>query len=497
MFTNRFFYLLSVVFLIVTACAPQVPATSEPTSAPAATPAQIEPVTLRLAVADAEGRPSEPYVLAFIEQVETLSAGNITIEATWDAGADTTPVFEQGVVKVVTEGQYDLGLAGSRAWDSIGVTSFQALQAPFLITDDALSEAVAASDIGTHMLESLSLAGAKGLALWPEDLRHPFSVVPDKPIFSPKDFEGSTVRVVPSEVSHLLIETLGGSPIFDDGYQAAESGLRQGFSLTGLPIATGNVVFFPKFQVLFANGTAFEKLSETQRTVLREAATATQEKAIAEHPSEVEAGAAWCADGGTVVMASDEQIAAFEAAVQPVFEEIQQTPFNAEMIAAIRELKAKTDPAPGAEACQPDVAQPSAVSSAENQVWSTGLPPNGTWQAERTIDDFVPTGMLVSVAESEYAGVYTITFKDGKYTLIFEGLRGQRGRCEADYELVEEDVMRLTYDQNVCDLPPEDIQWRTDEEGLHLHLVASNGGPPEVEWTPFYEATPWQKVANP
>jgi TRAP-type C4-dicarboxylate transport system substrate-binding protein/Tol biopolymer transport system component len=321
----------------------------------AGVPSQNESsITLQLAVADAPGRPSEPYVTEFIEQVKTLSDGDITIEPTWQAGSDTTPVFEQGVVKVVKEGQYDLGLAGSRAWDSLGITSFQALQAPFLITDDALAEAVAASEIGTRMLAGLSSANVIGLALWPEDLRHPFSVIPGKSILSPEDFKGATVKVVPSEVSHLLIKAFGGNPMFgDEGYQAAESGLRQGFSLMGTPTATGNVIFFPKFQVLFANGPAFEKLSEAQQNVLREAASATQKKAVAEHPSEVDAGTAWCAGGGSIVMASDEQIAAFEAAAKPVFDKIEQDPLNAELIAAIRDLKANTEPFPGAEACGP------------------------------------------------------------------------------------------------------------------------------------------------
>ena len=223
-----------------------------------------------------------------------------------------------------------------------------------MITDDALAEAVAATEIGSRMLEGLSSANVIGLALWPEDLRHPFSVVSDKPILSPKDLEGATVRVVPSEVSHKLIEILGGSPMFgNEGYQAAESGLRQGFSLTGTPTATGNVIFFPKFQVLFVNSAAFEKLSEAQKNILREAASATQKKAIAEHPSEVDAATAWCADGGSIVMASDEQIAAFEAAAKPVFDKIEEDQLNAELIQVIRELKANTEPAPGAEACGP------------------------------------------------------------------------------------------------------------------------------------------------
>jgi TRAP-type C4-dicarboxylate transport system substrate-binding protein len=221
-----------------------------------------------------------------------------------------------------------------------------------LITDDALAEAVASSDIAKQMLNGLSSANVIGLALWPEDLRHPFSVIPGKSILSPEDFKGATVKVVPSEVSHLLIKAFGGNPMFgDEGYQAAESGLRQGFSLMGTPTATGNVIFFPKFQVLFANGPAFEKLSEAQQNVLREAASATQKKAVAEHPSEVDAGIAWCADGGTIVMASQEQVAAFEAAAKPVFDKIEQDPLNAKFIAEIHELKTKTPAKPGAKAC--------------------------------------------------------------------------------------------------------------------------------------------------
>lgn len=319
----------------------------------AGVPAQNEPaITLQLAIADQGGRPSEPYVLEFIAQVMTLSNGFITIEPIWEAGNETKAGGEVGVVQLVKEGQVDLGLAASRAFDIEGITSFQALQAPFLITNDALSKAVSTSDIASQMLESLSSTEVVGLTIWPEDLRHPFSTNPDKPILAPEDFAGLNIRAIPSGLTYTLIETLGATPMLgDDGYQGAESGLRQGASLSGNPTATGNVTFFAKYQVLFVNGSAFEKLSEEQRSILHEAAKATQEKAIAEHSSDVEAASAWCADGGTVVMASAEQLASFETAAQPVFDQIEQNPLNAKLIVAIRELKANTEPSPGAEAC--------------------------------------------------------------------------------------------------------------------------------------------------
>ena len=489
--------LILIFILLFTACAPQVAATPIASSAPAATQIKAEPITLHLAVSDAQGRPSEPYVHAFIEQVKSLSDGNITIEPTWDAGAEITPFFEQGVVKIVKEGQYELGLAGSRAWDGMDVTSFQALQAPFLITDDALSEAVASSEIGIQMLDALSSAGMTGLALWPEDLRHPFSMNPDKPILSPDDLKGLTVRSIPSEVSYLLITTLGGSPMYGDDYQAAESGLRQGASLSGTPTATGNVIFFPKFLVLFANGAALEKLSEGQRSILREAAVATQKKAIAEHPTEVDAAAAWCADGGTVVMASTEQIAAFEAAAKPVFDKIEQDPLNAELIAAIRELKAKTTPAPGAQACESEISQSNPAATAENMVWSTGVPPNGKWTVNLTMNDVIAKGVRASEADG-WSGLFFFEFQDGKGLFRAEYLSGFIAACPFTYEAVE-DFFRNTYidlgqPNYECGPQIDDLQWRLDEEGqLHLHVIDIKAVP-FLETKANFEAKPWQKV---
>ncbi len=257
----------------------------------------LNAITLRLAVADQGGSPSEPYVFEFIEQVQVLSGGDITIEPIWEAAGNWStgdPIdgrYEVGVIQFVREGKFELGLTGSRAFDVHSITSFQALQAP-------------------------------------------------------------------SDVTYALIETLGGNArLTDSDYQAAESGLRQGASLTGTPTATGNVTFFAKYRVLIANGPAFANLSEDQRTILREAAAATQQKAITEYLSEADAARAWCADGGSIVLASAEQVAAFEVAAQPVFDMIAQDPFNAELIAAIRELKANTEPSPGAQACGPAVAQ--------------------------------------------------------------------------------------------------------------------------------------------
>jgi TRAP-type C4-dicarboxylate transport system substrate-binding protein len=495
MFTNRVFRLwMLAAFILLTACAPQVAATPNPTAAPVAiaapATAQVpdKPITLHLAVSDSQGRASEPYVLEFVDQVNTLSKGNITVIPVWDAGADTTPPIEQGVIKLVKDGQDELGLAGSRAWDTAGAKSFQALQAPFLITDDALAEAVAASEIGTRMLEGLSSVGITGLGLWPEELRHPISMVPDKPILSPGDLKGLAVRTPPSAVGYMLIKALGGNPFFDNQTQdfpATESGLLNASFLPRPPTVTGNVTFFPKFQVLFANEAAFEKLSEGQRSILREAAAAAQKKAIAEHPKEVDAAKTFCASGEKIVMASVEQVTSFEAAAKPVFDEIEKDPFNAEQIANIQKLKTNTNPAPGAAACQP---------VASSEVWSTGLPPNGAWRVELTAEDVLRMGVPKS-GVNDWVGAFTWTFQDGNAQLDYKG-PGGAFVCQANMAFVD-DVAKLTYYRgDACPNEVDDIQWRLDPDGLHLHLVAIQNSN-FINNKAMYEAKPWQKVENP
>jgi hypothetical protein len=243
---------------------------------------------------------------------------------------------------------------------------------------------------------------------------------------------------------------------------------------------TGNVVFFPKFQVLFAHGETFETLTEAQSTILQNAALATQQKAIAERPDEAVVASAWCENGGSIVMASDEQVAAFEAAAQPVFAQIEQDPFNAEMIAAIRELKGKTQPSAGAAACGPKA-----------ETWSEGPLPDGTWTVELSVEDLVGMGVPQSDAAG-WAGVGTFTFQGGKGVYQQEG--ENEYECEGTYEVVE-DFVRFTYptDQGVCSGIVEDLQWRLEENGLHFQLLAAHNTSFREDKA-FWEAKPWQKV---
>ena len=310
-----------------------------PVAAQSAEPTGPAALTLSLAIANGQGEPSQPAIDAFIEQVSELSDGTLAIEPFYDAGNATEEGFEQGVALLVERGEVDLGLNASRAWDLAGVTSLQALQAPFLITDGDLAAAVATSDIAERALAGMADQGVVGLTLWPEDLRHPFAFDAQKPYLGPDDFAGATILVQPSALSRSLITTLGGT-LYVDGdreadaaaglLQGAESGLLQGHTLPGRPTATGDVTFYPKFQVISANSARFDALTAEQQDVLRAAAAETQRLTIAASTSEADAAAAWCANGGTIALAGEARgIAAFEAAAAPLYAS-QQDPLTAE-----------------------------------------------------------------------------------------------------------------------------------------------------------------------
>ena len=106
-------------------------------------------------------------------------------------------------------------------------------------------------------------------------------------------------------------------------------------------------------------------------------------------------------------------------------------------------------------------------------------------------DDSVGLGVLKSKA-ADWAGTYTWTFQDGKAILDFQGPLGTFS-CQADLASVG-NVVKFTYTSGSdCENEVDDVQWRLDEDGLHLQLMAIKNAP-FVENKAVYEAKRWQKV---
>jgi TRAP-type transport system periplasmic protein len=315
------------------------------------------PVVLRMASIPSSSSDAVP-VAAFVHRVRTLSGGSIQIKVInqWDLYA---PGAEAQVVRAVTGGQVDLGWAGSRVFDTIGVPGFRALSAPMLINSYPLEAAVLKSALPARMLAGLSKVHVTGLAVLGDTLRHPVAV--RRPLLAPADWRGLSIGTYRSGVQEQAIRVLGASPVVAFGpYRIHDlaTGQIQGFEFDvqryghDVPVAsarytTVNVALWPQFDVLFANPARLASLTSQQRDWLQQAADDAAKASVAlvagQNGSYVKKA---CALGARLATATPADLAALRAAFAPIYQALDRDPQTSAFIAQIQQLKRTTPPGP-------------------------------------------------------------------------------------------------------------------------------------------------------
>jgi len=307
----------------------------------------LPPVTLTLGTPEypPNSPPLTQDITHFARQVRQLSGDQMGIRILWHVAQEATDV-EPVTVSLVRDGKVDLGCVGARAWDTLGVRSFQALQAPFLIDSYPLLDAVLASPMAGRMLAGLHRAGFTGLGLYPDQLRHLIGF--RRPLASLRDLRGARIRVPSSRASDALFRALGAVPVHIAGSafsMAVANGTLDGVdapagfaAMFGGRFLTGNITQYPRANTLFADARRFARLTAAQRQVLRSAARRTLTFALAT-PPEPGGLALFCASGGKVVTASDAAVGAIGRAADPVYAYLEQDPQTKAFIRQIQQMK--------------------------------------------------------------------------------------------------------------------------------------------------------------
>jgi TRAP-type C4-dicarboxylate transport system substrate-binding protein len=313
-----------------------------------------EPVVLRMAntAGDLE---VVPLIKDFVSQVKERSAGNVRIEVVHRWG-DFAADAEQQVVRAVAAGKVDLGWSGTRVFDTMGVTSFQALQAPMLIDSYALQQAVVASDIPGQMMEGLNKVGVRGLGILADGLRKPIAV--KHPMLGVADWRGITFGTYRSQGQAQAIRALGATPMQVFGTardQALKDGTIQGFELSisfyshlglGLtqraPYVTANVNLWPQMDVLLANPGRLAALTKQQRGWLQQAAQDTAGRSAALADRDTQSLNNTCQLGARFANASQADLASLRKAFVPVYASLMQDPQTKAFIQRIQALKRST-----------------------------------------------------------------------------------------------------------------------------------------------------------
>jgi TRAP-type C4-dicarboxylate transport system substrate-binding protein len=377
------------------------------------------PVVLRMANATADLE-VVPLIKDFVSQVRERSGGNVRVQVVnrWgEYAADA----EQQVVRAVAAGKVDLGWAGTRVFDTMGVTSFQALQAPMLIDSYALERAVITSDIPARMMDGLSEVGVTGFGTLADGLRKPIAV--RQPMLGVADWHGMTFGVYRSQGQAQAIRALGATPMeafgpFRD--QALKDGKMQGFELDlylyshlvltqRAPYVTANVNLWPQTDVLFANPGRLAALTGQQRGWLRQAAqdVTGRSASLADRDTQLLRNA--CQSGARFATASQADLAALRTAFAPVYANLEQNPQTKAFIQRIQALKQST-PA-GAPLAIPAGCTGKAP---EQPAGNTGTAPadlNGTYRYVLTKEDAGKNG---EENLDEFPSVTTVKLEDGQ-----------------------------------------------------------------------------------
>jgi TRAP-type C4-dicarboxylate transport system substrate-binding protein len=400
------------------------------------------PVVLRIGTADFPGRPAADAIQEFARQVDQLSKGKLQIEPVWRAAGEDVEDWDQRVARKVVSAELGMGLIPTRAWDTEGVTSMRALQAPFLVTSDKLVDSIVVGDLATQMLAGLDTIGVTGLTLMPESLRHPFSFA--DPLVAPANFAGIGFWAPNSAASYALYKALGAVPddlvgapkaeAISSGSIVAVESSYLGWAGPKATTVTGNATFFPKVNVLVANSKVFAALSDEQRATLRTAAARTLDWARGHLMSDAAAAQAFCEGGrGAIVNASEADLAALEKAAQPVYADLEKDDGTAALIDKIRELKATAPPTPPVPACgdvgQESGTETSAIPNKDANAATSAL--NGVYRYEVTKDFLVEKGVDPGAAE-ENSGVHTVTMNDGEFTDAWSSANAS-GSCSGRY----------------------------------------------------------------
>jgi TRAP-type C4-dicarboxylate transport system substrate-binding protein len=282
-----------------------------------------------------------------VEEVSRLSADavRISILPNW---RDGQPAFERETIAAVRAGTVDLGAVASRAWDSVGVTRFRALDAPLLIDSYALQQRVLTSPMTGEMLAGIRPTGLVGLGVLPGTLRRPLGA--RRPLLAPSDYKGLRIGLQQSRLASATLRALGATPVpiaagdpaeTLDGVESHVTAIQNTHQDRHARYLTTNIVLWPRPLVIFASRRTLARLTPAQREILRRALAADLSLET-KHLANFErlATATECSQGRMrFVAASPADMAAMRRAAQPVYDRLERDPQTHRFVAEIERMR--------------------------------------------------------------------------------------------------------------------------------------------------------------
>jgi TRAP-type C4-dicarboxylate transport system substrate-binding protein len=376
-----------------------------------------QPVVLTLA--NHEDGPDD--VQFWIDEVQRRSAGSLRIEVK-NRWREQEVAYDKGTIADVQAGRVQLAKVAARAYDTVGVDSFQALLAPLLIDNQTLERRVLESQLLGQMLAGTSGLGLVGLALLPTDLRKPLGL--SRPLAAVKDYRGARIGVREGEVAKATFTALGATPVGYvpgrplsglDGVELGLGAIRGNEYDRQAKAVTANVTFWPKPVTVVMNRKVFESLTPSQQDALQQAGASVIARQLAYRQGEEGRDRAiLCRRGLRFVRASDQELAELRRAVQPVYDQLERNAQARSLLQQILAMKHETRATATPHA--PTCSQSDSAAAAADQKAS---PLDGVYRTSFTREELANSPLLYDVGEinEENWGEFTLTFDHGRVTL--------------------------------------------------------------------------------
>jgi C4-dicarboxylate-binding protein DctP len=396
----------------------------------------------------------------FAEAVRALSDGSLSVQ--WRPELAPSQVdYEREIVDDVRSGNADLGVVAVRVWDTLGVNDFQPLVAPFLVTSLEHERKVLESPTVTGVLASVERSGVVGVALLPGPLRRPFGYL--RSLVGPDDYAGARIGVRPGRVEEATFRSLGASTrVFltldgasREGAVLDLSSITDASRYKGKTVAA-NVVFWPRVETVIVNRETFAALTPAQKQILRQAGRHALGPRLAEiERLDAEGLRSLCTGHvASLVTASPAQLGALQAAVRPVYAQLERDAHTRALITEIRRL---------------DDRRPAPPLSCEGVPHAAGSALDGTWSSDVSRSELLAAGAPQRDAD-RYQGKGRLEVRDGRWTY-----RDARGTVAGRYA-VSGDIVRLTI--RTCSINPctpgarVELQWSIYRDTLTFAPVA-------------------------
>ncbi len=288
-------------------------------------------IVLRLSEPQVDEYPDSIAEKEFAKRVEELSEGRIKVEVyTGGQLGDETTTIEQTQVGIIDIGRANAGPLTQFA-DSLGVFSF-----PFLFDSREHMWNALESSLQETLFADLEKSDLIGLAFYDAGARSFYST---SPIETASDVKGMKIRVMQNDILIDAFEKIGTSPTplaASEVYSALQMGVIDGGeNNVSTYVADGHFEVAKNYTlsehlripgVLFMGKGSWDKLSEEDQQIIREAAKESEKFQLEEYDKYAQEAMDRVVEAGNnVIELSDKERNAFRESVQTLYDDYDST----------------------------------------------------------------------------------------------------------------------------------------------------------------------------